>query len=199
MVHPENDCRVHVRIRRMSEQHLARPRAQMAFGIGPRAEHPGAVQYHVHPQRPPGQIGRILLGKQRDEILPHQHAVTRQLHRVAETAVAGIEAGEVHHGLGGRQFVDGDYLDGLVTAALVEGPQHVATDAPVPVDGNLDHGKWVSLATAKEGLWMTHDSRASWKTPLASSAAPKTPALSPREGAMMGVAKRGLKRNGSTV
>jgi hypothetical protein len=80
---------------------------------------------------------------------PHQHAVARQLHRIAEATVAGVEAGQVHHGLGGRQLVDGHYLDVLVAAALVEGPQHVAADAPVSVDGNLDHENSVSLAATK--------------------------------------------------
>ena len=149
MVHPVDYGRIHIRIRRMGEEHLARPRPKMQFGIGPGAEYPGAVQHHIHPQRPPGQARRIPLGEQGDEILPHQHAVARELHRIAEAAVAGVEAGEVHHGFGGRQLVDGDYLKLVIAAALVEGPQHVATDAPVSVDGNLDHEKSVSLPATK--------------------------------------------------
>ena len=41
----------------------------MQFGIGPGAEHPGAVQHHIHPSARQGPR-RILLGEQGDEILP---------------------------------------------------------------------------------------------------------------------------------
>lgn len=68
---------------------------------------------------------------------------------MVEATVAGVEAGQVHHGLWGGQLVDGHYLDVLVAAALVEGPQHVAADPPVPVDGNLDHENSGSLAGTK--------------------------------------------------
>ncbi|MNP58926.1 hypothetical protein D3C76_1538850 [compost metagenome] len=54
MVHPVDYGGIHICIRWMGEQHLARSRPQMQFGIGPGAEHPGAVQHHIHPQRPPG-------------------------------------------------------------------------------------------------------------------------------------------------
>ena len=56
MVDPVDHGGIHIRIRRVGEEHLARPRRQMQLGIGPRAKHPGAIEHHIDSQRPPRQL-----------------------------------------------------------------------------------------------------------------------------------------------
>jgi hypothetical protein len=52
--------------------------------------------------------------------------------------VGGVVAGQVRIGLRVAQIVDRDDLDVVALAAFVVCTQHIAADAPVTVDGNLD-------------------------------------------------------------
>jgi hypothetical protein len=83
----------------------------------------------------------ITLREHADAIAVHHHRVTVDAYLARELAVGRVVARQVRVGVGITEIVDRDDLDFLCATALIKCAQHVAPDAPVTVDANLDcHG-----------------------------------------------------------
>ena len=109
----------------------------MGHGLVLAREEPGALQHHVHAQLAPGQLGRIAVGQHLDLVAINDHGVAFDADRARELAVGGVVLGQVRIGVGITQVVDGNDLDFVGAAGLVQRTQDIAADAAVPVDRDL--------------------------------------------------------------
>src|SRR5690606_26856880 len=104
-------------------------------------EQAGAFEHDVDAQLAPRQFRRVALGANLDAIAV-DHEVARLDHDFTrEAAMHGVVAGQVRVGFRIAEVVDRDHADLVVALRFVQRAQHVAADAAIAVDGDLDsHG-----------------------------------------------------------
>jgi len=135
------DHRRQVLAGRRRDQHLARAGTQMRRGFFLAGEEAGAFHHHVDPQLAPGQLARIALGQHPDAVAVDDHRIALDADLGVELAVRGVVARQVGIGVRVAQIIDRDNPDFAGTTGFVERAQHVAADAAIAIDGNLDgHG-----------------------------------------------------------
>jgi hypothetical protein len=107
-------------------------------GLRLAGEQPGAFEHEVSPDLPPGKFRRVTLGEHPDAVAVDDHGIAVHVHLAVELAVRGVVASQVCVRLRIAQIVDRHDLDLCGALALVQSAQHVATDAPVAIDADLD-------------------------------------------------------------
>ena len=127
-------------VQRVREQHARRTGGQVLLGQRAFLRLAGAVHHHVHVQLLPGQLGHVLFADQADGLAAHLQHVVVQADMAVEAAEGGVEAGQVGEGLEVAGFVDRLDVYLAFQSALEQGADQGATNAPVSVQGNAQHG-----------------------------------------------------------
>ena len=128
---------------RSRDDHLPGATGDMRAGLGLGGEQAGALQDDVDAQCAPRQLGRITLGEHPDPVTLDHKVATFDGNFVRELPVRRVVLGQMRVRFGIAQIVHGDDLDLARAIGLVQRAQHIAADAAVAVDGNLD-GHWNS-------------------------------------------------------
>src|SRR5690606_33405818 len=123
---------------RRRDQDLFGAALQMRAGFRFAGEQAGALEYDVHAEIAPGQLGGIALGEHPDPVPIDDHRVAFDLDVAREFAVRCVIPRQVRVGLRIAQVVQRDDLDIFLTVRLVNRTQHVATDSAVTVDSDFD-------------------------------------------------------------
>ena len=137
---------------------LLGPRAQhrprlivRTVGIARQREEVVPREDDVDAERAPRQLGRVALREHLDAVAVDDHRVAVDLDLARELAVRGVVARQVRVRLRAAEVVDRDDLDPVLLAALVVGPEHVASDAAEAVDADLEgHDTYSEKSELKE-------------------------------------------------
>ena len=113
------------------------PGRQMRGGLFPRREDARAFERDIDAELLPRQRRRVLDGGHLDHADADADRVADDLDLAGKAAVHGIEPQQMRIGLDRREIVDGDDLD-IAAVCFGDGAQHVAADAPEPVDGDTN-------------------------------------------------------------
>ena len=138
VIHAIDDGRIDVLTAGRGDHHLLRAAFEVRAGLGLAGEEPGALEHVLDPILAPRQLRRVALGEHADAVAVHDHVVAVDLDFAGEPAVHGVVARQVRIRLRVAQIVERDDLQFPGALALVEGAQHVASDAPVTIDADLD-------------------------------------------------------------
>src|SRR4029077_1863476 len=111
---------------------------EVRAGLRLAGEEPGALEHVLDADVAPGELGRVALGAHADAVAVHHHVVAVDLDLAVEAAVHRVVARQVGVGLRVAQVIERDDLHLAGALALVECAQHVASDAPITIDADLD-------------------------------------------------------------
>jgi hypothetical protein len=104
-------------------------------------EQAGALEHDVDVVVLPRNLGRVAHGVDLDALAVDDDVAAFRGNLARELAVRGVVLGQVRVGGGIAEVVDRDHFEFAGAAGLVDRAQHVATDAAVAVDRDLDrHG-----------------------------------------------------------
>ncbi len=140
MVHAVDHGQV-AAIQRMRGEHPAGTGLQVLLDGRALLELAGALEHHIDAQLLPRQLGGVAFGQQADGLAAHHHRVALERHRLGKTTEGRVETGQVHQRVVFAEVVDGDHLHLILQSALEQRAHHRATDTPIPIDGNTQHGK----------------------------------------------------------
>ena len=146
-----DDGRVDVLAAGRGDDHLRAPPFRCADAFSLVVKSPVHSSTTSTPSEPHGSSRRIALREHADAVAVDDHRVAFDADRARKLAVRGVVARQVRVGLRAAEIVDRDDRDVVLLAVLVMRAQHVAPDAAVAVDGNLDrHGLLFVIAVLPE-------------------------------------------------
>ncbi len=133
------------------DEHLLGAGLQVQLGLLARGEAAGALEHHVHAQLLPGQLGRVLLGRDAVALAVDDDGVLGRGHRARPVAVHRVVLEQVRQAGRLVEVVDGHDLE-VVLFALQGRAKHHAPDAAKPVDCHLDrHCRLLTLRRSRVG------------------------------------------------
>ena len=132
-----DDRRVDIRAAGRRNHHLPGAAGDVCRSLGLRGEEAGAFEHDVDPEFAPGQLRRIAVREHLDPVAIDHEVFAIDRDRARKRAVRCVVPGQVGIGIRRAEIVDRDDLD-ILAAAFIQRAQHVAADAAVAVDANLD-------------------------------------------------------------
>src|SRR5690625_440783 len=117
---------------------LPAPLSRWADDFFAAVERAGAFQHDVNAQLAPRQGGRVAVVNQAYAVTVDHQMIAIQRHLAGKRPVNGVAPGQMLGNLEVGRAVDDDHFKLIAASCFINCAQHIAADAAIAIDGNLD-------------------------------------------------------------